>query len=91
MTGHHGDGRQQMSDAVRRLIDQAHGRAVREYPEGRMGAGDDGALAFAVAADPRHQTVVVTFGKPVAWFGMGAADARRLAAMLVEKAEELGG
>ncbi len=86
---HHGDGERQMSEALRLFMEQAAGTARRQYPEGRMGAGDDGALAFAVAADRRHGTVVVNFTKPVAWLGMSAADARRMAELLLSKAAEL--
>lgn len=89
-TSHHGDGREQ--DQIRqRFIDQVLGAGRREYPGGRMGAEDDGALSFAVAADKRHGTVVIHFGKPVTWIGLRKEDCERLVAMLEEKMMELRG
>ena len=85
-TGHHGDDRARISDAMKRLFDQGQGAAKREYPDGRMGAHDEGALAFAVGIDERHGAVVLNFNKPVSWMGMGPADAVRLAELLIEKA-----
>lgn len=85
-TAHHGDDRARISDAMKRLFEQGAGTAKREYPDGRMGAHDEGALAFAVGIDERHGTVVLNFNKPVSWMGMGPEDAVRLAALLIEKA-----
>jgi hypothetical protein len=90
-TGHHGtsDDRERINEAMQRLFDQVQGKAKRAYPEGRMSAEDDGELAFAVGIDAKSGTVVLNFGKPVAWMGMGPGDARRLAQMLIEKADAL--
>jgi hypothetical protein len=84
---HHGD---RPDPAIaQRFMDQLNGTARREYPAGRMGATDDGALSYAVAADPAHGTVVVRFGKPVEWIGLGPADAIALAQSLIRKAREV--
>lgn len=86
---HHGDAEELAN--MRRFIDQFHGTARREYPKGRMGAEDDGALSYAIAADPRHGTIVIRFGKAVEWIGMGIADAEALRDKLDEKLLELRG
>lgn len=86
-TAHHGDDRKQISNVLRRLVEQGKGTAKRAYPEGRMGAGDEGELAFAVGIDEKHGTVVLNFNKPVVWMGMGPEDAVKLAEMLIEKAK----
>lgn len=84
---HHGEELNNM----RRFIEQMNGTARREYPAGRMGAADDGALSFAIAADAKHQTVIVRFGKPVEWIGLGIDDIDRLIEQLTEKKLELRG
>jgi hypothetical protein len=89
-TGHHGgDAKKHLDEVIRRFVSQGDGSAPREYPDGRMGADDEGALAFAVGTDARHGTVVVNFNKPVAWFGMSPDDAVRLASLLVKHARSV--
>ncbi len=94
-TGHHGqssggindDGKKRMDDAIKRLIAQGDGAAKRAYPEGRMSADDEGELAFAVGIQKGN--VVLSFNKPVTWMGLGAADAVKLAELLIAKAKEI--
>lgn len=57
------------------------------YPRGRLNAADEGQLTMAVTV--RDSTVVVAFGKPVAWFGLGLAEVEGLIALLQKRAEEL--
>lgn len=94
--GHHGGpvdddaanvGRQ--NELMKRFIEQAEGRAKRTYSEGRVGAKDEGDLAMAIAADPEHGIVVIEFGKPITWLGLGPRDAVALAKSLVEKARQV--
>ena len=84
MTGHHGD-----SEALRRLFQQVDGTANRRFPQGRMGHEDDGELAYAIATDPKHKTIIVRFGKPVEWIGFSPADAVALAEQLIKRAREV--
>lgn len=70
---------------MKRFLDQVEGTSRREYPQGRMGADDDGALSYAIAADQRHNTIVIRFGKPVEWIGLSLQDAVELKNNLVEK------
>lgn len=86
---HHGDAEQLAN--MRRLVDQIKGTARREYPAGRMGAEDDGSLSYAVAADPKHSVIVIRFGKPVEWIGLGLDDARALIDALEQRVRELRG
>ena len=64
---------------------------AREYPHGRMGAHDEGAIEFRYAADHRHKTVVLDFGKPVHSIAMTADECRELCRRLIAKADELEG
>lgn len=73
---HHGDAEQIAH--IRRMLGQIDGTARREYPAGRMGHEDDGALSYAIATDDRHRTIVIRFGKPVEWIGLSIADAEQL-------------
>lgn len=74
---------------LKRLMDQFNGTAKREYTAGRMGAEDDGTLSYAIAADRLHNTVIIRFGKPVEWIGLGPKDVESLREKLLEKLIEL--
>lgn len=56
------------------------------HPEGHLTKDDEGEIKFAVAADPNTQTVILDFGKRIAWVGMTADQAIELADMLTKKA-----
>lgn len=77
---HHGN----ESDNMQRFVDQINGTARREYPAGRMGAEDDGALVYAIAADVEKQRVVIRFGKRVEWIGLGVDELEALRDKLSE-------
>jgi hypothetical protein len=84
---HHGE------DEARKLMElfqaQQQGKAQREYPNGRLNADDDGALAMAIAADQATKTVVIKFAKPTDWIGLGAKECFALAQLLIQKGREV--
>ena len=80
---HHGDAEELAT--MRRLMDQLNGTARREYPSGRMGAEDDGALSYAIASDDRHRTIIIRYGKPVEWVAMGLKEAEELRDQLTDR------
>ena len=90
-TSHHGDPASggPQNEIMKRFLAQLEGTARREYPHGRMGADDEGALSYAVAADREHGTVVIRFGKPVEWIGLHPADVAALVKVLVKRAREI--
>lgn len=92
-TSHHGPNqgaRQDQYDNMQCLMDQFAGKMrEREYPHGRMGHQDEGALAYGVVADKEHGTVVIRFGKPVEWIGLAPADVAALVKVLIRKAREV--
>lgn len=63
--------------------------ATGQYPQGRYTPQDEGELQFAIAGDKQAGKVIVSFGKPVAWFGMDADQADGLAELLKRKAAEV--
>jgi hypothetical protein len=63
--------------------------ATGRFPRGPADATDEGELRIALAADHQQAIVRLVFGKPIAWLGLPAAEARQLAQMLVEKADDL--
>lgn len=75
---------------LQRFNEQVDKRAKREYPDGRLGADDDGVLAFAIAADPAKKKIVIDFGKPVEWIAFGPSEANQLINMLKTKLAEIG-
>lgn len=60
-----------------------------DFPQGRLNETDEGGLRFAVGSDRDTETVILDFGKPVAWLGMRPEDAERLAEMLTEHARRV--
>ena len=84
---HHGD----KSGLMRRFIEQSTGTAKREWSAGRMGAEDDGDLAYAMATDTRKGVIIMRFGKPVEWLGLGIREAEELRDQLTERLMELRG
>ena len=70
-------------------LDQLFGKlgATGQFPEGLMSRNDEGALQMAVIGT--EGKVVLAFGKEVAWIGFNPAQARDIAKMLVEKADDV--
>jgi hypothetical protein len=63
--------------------------ATGKFPYGHARADDEGELSMGVAADHAQGIVRLQFGKPIVWLGMPSGHARELAALLIEKADEL--
>jgi hypothetical protein len=63
--------------------------ATGAYPYGKLDANDEGELRIALATDERHGIIRVIFGKQVGSLGLPSREARGLAKMLIEKADEL--
>lgn len=82
---HHGD----KSELMRRFEEQLARRAKRKWSAGRMGGDDDGDLAYAITTDRLRGVVVIDFGKPVEWIGLGVTEIRELIDGLSERLCEL--
>ena len=63
--------------------------ATGRFPYGKAGDDDEGELAMAIAVDHGDAIVRLQFGKPIGWLGLPSAHARNLAALLIEKADEI--
>ncbi len=50
---------------------------------------DKGELKCLIISDKEQRKVLIQFGESIRWFGMDAAQARGLAVLLCEKANEL--
>lgn len=59
------------------------------YPRGKLRADDEGALRIAMVV--KDNTIVIDFGKPAAWLGLGISDAEALIQGLQAKVDELKG
>ena len=75
--------------AQQRFEDQVAGRAKRAYPDGRLGATDDGELAFAIGPHPEQELVMLDFGKPVEYIAMPPQQAVELAQNLIKHARAI--
>lgn len=63
---HHGD-----SEVMKRFLDQMHGTSRREYPAGRMGHEDDGALSSM-----RWLRIVSTLVEADKWYRENIGDGK---------------
>jgi hypothetical protein len=60
-----------------------------QYPRGKLKEDDQGALELQIAVAPSNQTLVIDFGKPVVWIGLGKQEVLDLAKLLKDKAESM--
>lgn len=78
----------QQEDLIRKLKAdhlQSTIGASGHYPMGKLHESDEGEIVFGVTS--HRGKVILNFGKPVAWMGMDAHQARSLAALLLKHAE----
>ena len=87
---HHGS-RKSQSEFIQRFREQLTGEYKREFPDGRMGADDDGELTYAVATDHKHRTIVIRFAHKTDWIGFDIESAEKLRDALTERLHELRG
>jgi hypothetical protein len=76
---------------MERFLQQAGGTAEREYSAGRIALDDEGSLALAIVTDKARKTIIIRFGKPVEWIGLGVAETRGLIQLLSERLKEIDG
>jgi hypothetical protein len=56
----------------------------RHYPRGKLNEADEGALPMRIGV--RDNTVVIDFGKKVAWIGMSKPEAIAFAKLILKHA-----
>ena len=61
--------------------------ATGEFPDGKIHQHDEGAINLAIYT--QDDNVIVNFGKPVVWVGFPPDTARQMAALLLERANEI--
>lgn len=61
--------------------------ATGDFPRGKLNADDEGGLRVAIAVKDR--TVMIAFGKEVAWLGMSKPEALAFAETIRKRAEEI--
>ena len=96
---HHGDlpedmRRQLDADRTRlmeRFMEQSTGAYQRKFPDGRIGAEDDGELTYAIANDDRKRVIVIRFAHPTEWIGLDVKAATELRDQLTERIMALRG
>lgn len=77
------------TEAKARLADQFLRKSQEHFSEGRLNEHDQGDLAIAVGVDKENKAIVIHFGKPVAWIGLGAPQARTLVETILAKCKEI--
>jgi len=58
---------------------------MNNFPEGRISGSDEGELRLAVT--DHDGKVILNFGKPVAWVGFTAEQAREIGTMLIRRSD----
>jgi hypothetical protein len=58
-----------------------------DYPRGKLTADDEGALKIGITV--KDKTLIIAFGKEVAWIGLDKSSALDFAALIKRRAEEL--
>lgn len=70
-----------------KLLDNTDAVWDAKFPRGMISRDDEGALPVAFTV--KNNTVVLDFRKSLTWIGLGAEDARKWAAKLVELADRI--
>ena len=60
--------------------------ATMKFPRGKLNDSDEGELQMGITV--RQGTVILAFGKEVAWLGLTPQIARDLGRTLIERADE---
>lgn len=61
--------------------------ATGDFPRGKLNGDDEGGLRVAIAVKDR--TVMIAFGKEIAWLGMSKPEALAFAETIRKRAEEI--
>ena len=75
-----------IADLMREITKQAGLGATGSHPQGKLDGSDEGEIKIAVAVVDGK--VVINFGKPVAWVGFDAKQARQIADLLRQRSYE---
>ncbi len=59
------------------------------FPRGKLVREDEGELQMAIALLPDKKTLLIDFGKPVAWLGLGKREVRALIEGLTKHEAEM--
>lgn len=62
--------------------------ATGEFPQGQLNEDDEGELRIGIGNDVESKTVIVNFGKKVAWIGLDKASALQVADSIRDHAME---
>lgn len=63
--------------------------ATGQFPDGKLGDGDEGEIRFAIAGDKENGLVHCDFGTPVQWFSMSPQQAVDIAQSLIHQARQV--
>lgn len=87
---HHSDDNNASADLREKFAQMAEKLGpTGDFPRGRVHPSDQGGFRLAVAS--KGDTVLVDFGKPVAWIGFSPTEARAFAKLLTKHAANAEG
>ena len=61
--------------------------ATGDFPRGKFNDDDEGELCLGIGVEDK--TLIINFGKSVAWLGFAKQDAINFATMILEKAKAM--
>lgn len=73
----------------KRFQEEREGKAMREFPEGRLSGDDDGSITFKIGADEEKYVVAIEYSKPVHWVAMPPQQAMEFAQLLIKRARSI--
>jgi len=76
---------------MQRFMEEVLGIEKRAFPNGRLGADDDGEFAYAITVDPSCRAIIIRFPHPTGWIGLDRKAAEELRDNLTQKLLELRG
>jgi hypothetical protein len=61
----------------------------KQYPKGVLNNEDEGELKMAFSVDPKTKTLIINFGKPLAWVGFKKEEVEELIKLLTKLSKQL--
>lgn len=60
---------------------------MNKYPRGKLNEDDEGQLEIAIVV--KDKTIIIDFGKPIAWIGLDKDSAMNLVALIIDKVNSI--
>lgn len=86
---HHG---KDLPESLKKIVEECNLGPTNKFPKGKLNKNDEGQIKIAIGIDETKEgdkTIVMNFGKPIAWIGFTAKDAYNLAQIFEKLADKI--